>query len=454
LAVTAAEPQAAQSRNAGWKRWLSFGTGVGIEINGADLRILAARIRPQGVEVMGETLIAGFEERPAAEWGAQYAEFLKSVNAPNVPAALLIPRSQVTVRHLSMPGVAAKDLAAAISFQVDSLHPYPEGEAVFCWARLDDAGNVLVGITTSAVLDSVTSRCAEAGVKLGSVTFSAASLYSGARMFRTPPEGGFLAIVPDGDWAEAYGESGARPVFSSPIDVANERARTMAASDLRLDPGTEPVWVDHILPPPVRAAADFDLRRSALVYSAALTSAAVRWALPANFLPESQRSSASLLAWAPTAVLLLLAAVAGGMLAAQDSMQNEKYLGRLNAEIANLERRVRRVEQLDTGASAARARAELIQRFRSRSQADADALRELTSILPPPVWLNNMSLTRSTVTVYGEAENAAELLKVLDNSPLFADSEFAQMSGRNNEGVEPFVIRSKREGPGTGEEKR
>jgi Tfp pilus assembly protein PilN len=350
--------------------------------------------------------------------------------------------------------VAAKDRPAAISFQVDSLHPYDENEAVFCWAPLDDRQNVLVGITTSTVLNGVTARCAEAGIKLGWVTFSAAALYTGARLYRTPPAAGFLAMVPDGEWAEAYGESPARPVFSSPIDIGNERARAMAASDLRLDPGAEPVWVDHILPPPVRAGAEFDLRRAALSYSAALMSAATRWALPANFLPESQRSTASPLAWAPTAALALLAAIAAGVLAAQDSMQSQKYLDRLNAEIANFERRIRRVEQLDSDAASARARAALIQRFRSRSQADADALRELTTILPRPIWLNNMTLTRSMATLYGEADNAAELLKVLDNSPLFSDSEFAQMTGRRTEGTEQFVIRSRREGPGTGEEKR
>jgi Tfp pilus assembly protein PilN len=442
------------SRNAGWRRWLSFGAGVGIEVAGRDLRVLVVRVRPAGVVVAGEMRIEGFDERPAAEWGAEYAAFLKTAGATNVPAALLIPRSQVTVRHLALPGVAPKDLPAAISFQVDSLHPYDENEAVHCWARLDGGQDVLVGVTTSAVLNGVTARCAEAGIKLGWVTFSAAALYTGARLYRTPPEGGFLAMVPDGAWAEAYGESAARPVFSSPIDVSSERARAMAASDLRLEPGAEPVWVDQILPPPVKASAEFDLRRSALVYSAALMSATGWWALPANFLPESHRSSAPLLAWAPTAVLLVLTAIAGGMLAGQDSMQSQQYLDRLNAEIARFERRVRRVEQLDADAAAARARAELIQRFRRRSQADADALRELTAILPPPVWLNNLVLTRSMVTLYGEADNAAELLKTLDSSALFAESEFAQMTGRNNEGVEPFVIRAKREGPGTGEEKR
>ena len=39
------------------RRWLAFGTGVGIEMGAEDLRVVVARVRPTGVEVLGSTTI-------------------------------------------------------------------------------------------------------------------------------------------------------------------------------------------------------------------------------------------------------------------------------------------------------------------------------------------------------------------------------------------------------------
>ena len=59
------------------RKLLQFGSGVGIEIGAANLEVVAARVRPHGVKVLGRLVIADFANRPAAEWGAEYAHFLK-----------------------------------------------------------------------------------------------------------------------------------------------------------------------------------------------------------------------------------------------------------------------------------------------------------------------------------------------------------------------------------------
>ena len=58
-------------------------------------------------------------------------------------------------------------------------------------------------------------------------------------------------------------------------------------------------------------------------------------------------------------------------------------------------------------------------------QADLDVLNELTRLLPPPVWTSAVEIYPDSVVISGEAEQAAPLLKVLDSSPLFQNSEFA-----------------------------
>ena len=76
--------------------------------------------------MLGSLAIHHFREQPAAEWGEVYADFLRKLGQRHLAAHVLLPREAVIVRQVAMPGVADKDLAAALKFQIDSLHPYPE----------------------------------------------------------------------------------------------------------------------------------------------------------------------------------------------------------------------------------------------------------------------------------------------------------------------------------------
>ena len=65
--------------------------------------------------------------------------------------------------------------------------------------------------------------------------------------------------------------------------------------------------------------------------------------------------------------------------------------------------------------------------------------------MPPPGWVNSLELTRDQVVLQGEAEQAAALLKTIDGSPLFQNSEFTMPLARTGNG-EAFRIRAAREG--------
>src|SRR5437016_9176709 len=131
-----------------WKdlrKLLAFGSGAGIEIGATDLTVVVARVRPNRVRVPGRLVIEDYASRPAAEWGKEYTSFLKSVGADRMSATVLLPRREVIVRHVALPGVRRKDVDSALRFQLDSLHPYGEDEIVWAWSPLA-YGNVLVGI--------------------------------------------------------------------------------------------------------------------------------------------------------------------------------------------------------------------------------------------------------------------------------------------------------------------
>src|SRR5690348_12640434 len=127
-----------------FRKLLAFGSGVGIEIGARDLEVVATRVRPTGIYVLGRLTIEDYANRPAGQWGAEYARFLKSAGADRISATVLLPRRDVIVRQVSLPGVAAKDVESAIRFQLDSLHPYGDEDVV--WGSSPLAfGAVLVG---------------------------------------------------------------------------------------------------------------------------------------------------------------------------------------------------------------------------------------------------------------------------------------------------------------------
>lgn len=435
---------------AGLRKWLAIGTGIGIELHHNSLRALAARLRPNGAEVLGQLRIENIHERAAAEWGAEFLAFARKFGAEKTPAAVLLPRNDVIVRQLTLPGVGEQDIPAAVAFQIEGLHPFAEDEAAWCYARLGKSPNVLVAVTRNDTLAHYRTLFAEAGIQVGTITLSAAVLYTAQRLFRSPEPSGFLAIMPAGDAFEVYGESPARAVYSTVLDSNYEVARRAALSELRLDPASEPYAVERLAPPPLRTRDEFG-PDAVLAYAAALTSAAPGLALEANLIPEAERRSNSKLQYIPSAVLLLLLAIAGFLLVTQESRESARYLAQLNEQIVQLEKRARRADQLDKQAAATRARVTLLDQFRRRTLADMEALREATVLISPPAWANNMVLTRTTLTLQGETDMAAPLLQKFDQSPLFAGSDFAGVQARQG-GGENFTLRSSREGEGTGVE--
>ena len=422
---------------AGLKKWLAFGRGAGIEIRGPHgaeaLRVTAVRVRPSGATLLGELTIDDASHHAAGVWGTDYAAFLRKHGLSHVAATVLLPRRDVIVRQIALPGVSDKDLGAAIQFQLDGLHPYPEEEAVSSWVRLPGTSSVLIAITRRAVIDRFTTLFAEAGIKIRSFTCSAAAVYSARRLFGSPATPEILAYDDSsGSAVEVYGESAAHPVFSATFEVSTERAIALAASELRLDPDAPLKSLDEV----VGAAPAFS-------YAAALASACPRLTLPLELLPAELRITGSVLAWVPSAALGVAVLMLAGALGAFPGFENRRYLRSLNSEAASIQPAANLSLALDRQIETARSRTILLDDMRSRAKSDMDVLNELTRILPPPTWLNLLEITRSQVLIAGETSQTAPLLQVIDSSPLFQGTEFAMPPLRTQAG-EAFRIRTTR----------
>jgi len=423
------------------RRFIAFGTGVGIQVTAEDLEVAVARVRPTGVTVLARSPIRRFRERPAAEWGAAYSALLERHGLTNLSATVVLPRQEVIVRQVAMRGVGTKDLEAALAFQLDGINPYGDEEVLTGWMPLA-GGAVLVGIARRQTIENYLELFTEAGIAVSSFTFTAAAIYGAIRL-AVPPPAEFVTVSRGGpaEAVEVYGESPARPVFSAAFDLSTERAAALAAAELRIDSG-EPRALDSLLPAPRVNPIENDLAHNALPYAAALASACPHLVRAANLLPPEQRATASRAYFIPTAAIAALLLMTLGASLAFPGFEQRQYLKQLNNEIARLEPQARRAAVLDRQIEHARANSRLLDEFRSRTRADLDALLELTRVLPPPVWANTVELSRDSVVVHGEAEQAAPLLKTVDASPLFHNSEFSGISRVQN--AEVFRLRSQR----------
>ena len=413
-------------------RWMLYGSGVGIEIEPRELHCAVAKVRPAGSETVARHVIENFLERPATEWGAEYAAFLKQQGLAHAAAVAVLPRQEVTVRLLTLPALAGKDLDAAVRYQVDGLHPYQDDDIAFSYARLGDTSSVLVAMARHEVIARYSTLFAEAGVVLAGFGVSAATLWSARRIAAAGPHEPLLAMAETGGLIEVYGESEAKPIYSTVFsDATAGQARTVAQAELRL-PDETPVSLMYEMAP-----------------AAAMVSAAPRAALPLNLLPEDQRRDHSKMWLIPTLGLLGVLAILAGVLAYQWRYENQKLLTKLTQEIKLLEPRAADAVKLDKQIEAARAQVQTMEALRGRTRTDLDSLLELTRILAPPVWAQGLYLNETMVTVNGEAAQSEGLLKQIDESPRFKNSEFTSSIGRGAAG-ELFQIRTQRETPPAG----
>src|ERR1700692_129218 len=199
----------------GLKKWLVFGHGVGIEVvgphGGESLRVTAVRVYPGGARVVGTLSIEDAMHHAAGVWGTEYAAFVRKHGCAHVAATVLLPRRDVRVRQVALPGVTDKDLPAAIEFQLDGLHPYREGDVATSWARIPGTSSVLIAITRRAVIERFVTLFSEAGIQVGAFTCSAAAIHSALRMFRPAPSpSGMLAYEPAESGVGIYGASASR----------------------------------------------------------------------------------------------------------------------------------------------------------------------------------------------------------------------------------------------------
>lgn len=454
MSTMTAEAPAAVAKSAAalplWRRAMAFGTGFGIAIGERNLEAAIVRARPSGATLVATKTIHDFRNRPAAEWGAELQKFVTAAGETRLAATVLLPRTEVIVRGVSLPGVADKDAANAIALQIDTLHPWGDVEIAWGWSR---AGNgalkdeTIIGLARKDVVGSYETLFEEAGIPIAAVTFSPAVIHAALRIWSEAPASVLCFDTdesnPDkGQHTEIYGESGSRAVFSAEFFVPLERAIALSRAELRMSPDHLARPLLEVLPATPGTAAP----GSAVAYAAAIAGAAPRVADFANLLPPERRASHDRMQYLlPVSLGILVALALVTLLVIFPAVEQKRYREDLDRAARQLQPAVLRAQALEKKINEDRNRILLLDEIKRRPQADLEVLNELSRLLPPQVWTSAIEIYPDSVVLSGEADQAAPLLKVLDASALFQNSEFALSVTRNAQ-AEQFRLKTTRRG--------
>jgi Tfp pilus assembly protein PilN len=74
--------------------------------------------------------------------------------------------------------------------------------------------------------------------------------------------------------------------------------------------------------------------------------------------------------------------------------------------------------------------------------ANLEALRELSHILPTGTWLTSYVCQDNAITISGFSESAAAIQKLLEDSAVFRDAQFTSSITRDLAGKDRFTIRA------------
>lgn len=159
-----------------------------------------------------------------------------------------------------------------------------------------------------------------------------------------------------------------------------------------------------------------------------------------NLVPAPLRRRPSRVGLIVGAVLLTGCLIAGLAWGGAILYQQRATAVAVQRELNRLRENVRQVRDLEEKIKTARGRMATLHGFEGDHIPLIDILRELTEMIPETAWIRDFSLTDNKIRINGEAETAAELIGLLENSPLFQDVVFRSAIVRQKQGQERFQI--------------
>ena len=434
----------------------SFGTALGVEVQGPDLALAVVRKGFRRFELQEHAVVEGFRNLPPAQLRDRVRRSIRSYDALKDRVVLGIPRDEAVVRWMELPLEVEENLDQMVRFQVERLEPTEENASYFehqVLERDETDGRLLIRITMlpRTTLDRYLEILQPAdlypvAIRLSSIAYHQILQTHADGM---PGEQPCLVLAVNPGAVEMVVVAGAGKCFSRKAGLREDREPTLSSILRQVDAFLSQVGpmaggeLRKIYLTGALAGAlfgefrarfeDCELLRAQLRLAPPnLRAEAVEPFLPAaglaisglsrlgparsNLIPEEKRLVLERSSMAPTALLAGLLAVMAVALLGRDYFQQSDLTHRIQAELDLLQPGIQEVMSLRDRTRQAEVRLEELQQLMQGRHKVLDVLREMTEKIPDDAYLDQLSIRGDQITMMGFATSASALLSDLTTS--------------------------------------
>jgi general secretion pathway protein L len=159
-----------------------------------------------------------------------------------------------------------------------------------------------------------------------------------------------------------------------------------------------------------------------------------------NLLPMRLRKQPSRMGQYLMAALVALTLISAAAWGGSALLQKRFHHARIDSEISRLADDVAAVENLQDGIRETREKLDFLRAQKRGSHNMLDILKALTEIVPDTAWVREIAIDAENIRLDGYADAAAELIPLIDASPLFTDVSFLSAITKGRDGKEKFRI--------------
>ena len=433
-------------------------TIAGFEVAGNDLRITVVRAVFNRRRLISSCVVEDFVGMGTDERRAELKKVAERHQLRRARAFLSLPESSGMVRYLELPVEVRESLISTVEFNVESLSPWPT-EEIYWDMSLKDPGTpgtpmrVTIALIPREGLDPWIDLFSSASLPLTGATLStlawahaATELWSDDRptvLVGLESEYAEGCLVHDGRMTslrvDEAGSSSQRAasmiarLASLARVVSLENARTIAhGSKLEdLDEDNPPLPVEGVVG---RQRGLFGALTAALSGVGASPFAV-------NIIPSERRYRGNLAQLVPTFLLVLLLFLVGTALGLRGPYQWSVYASELENAIRGVAPTVLDLTDQETELNALSEKYRALSVHLAGGDSTLEMLWELVRVLPLDTWLSAISLQEGAVTITGFSGSASEIQRLIEESPLFEDAEFASSVTRDDAGRDRFTLR-------------
>ncbi len=444
---------------------------IGLDWNGEGWSLVVLDKRFGRLRVVDRMQVVG----PPEEARQTVAAFMDKHRIREARMNACLPRRSFLVRFLDLPAEAEPQVAKVVGFQIDTLHPFKEGEVYWdCGVVSRDREKkqikVLVVLAEKSRLDQHYQELLGLGLRVTSVTLAAACL---APIVNSVIPEAALVVFGRSDGVELLGFlrgglSATRDVPAESGEGVSERfereLHAVRASLPVADPATvatfkwgslpdsfaETLAEVPFLPTPDLSLATptgLDLKGCWPALGAAYADLKGKSVAAINLLPVEKRwrttRKAPGLLYALGSVAILLAFAAGTHRWVEEAF----YARALDRQIRNWEARAGDVRKQMQEQQKLAGGADVLEGVRHQTWQKLEVLAELTKLLPDGAWLQELDFDKESAVIFGYSDRAADLVQPLENSPYFSQVEFTSPITRDANNKEIFRIRMRLEQP-------